>query len=59
MSGCTCVYSPLLYLNPKVFNFLLHSTGTPVQGYTEDLLYDILDLEIFVGSPFVRKIPWT
>ncbi|KAL7640452.1 UNVERIFIED_CONTAM: hypothetical protein RMT77_008727 [Armadillidium vulgare] len=41
------------------YTYKLMVQSTPVQGYTEDLLYDILDLEIFVGNPYIRKIPWT
>ncbi|XP_071526053.1 uncharacterized protein [Panulirus ornatus] len=41
------------------YTYKLMVQGTPAAGQMEELLYDLLDLRIYVSAEYVKKIPWT
>nr|XP_045622560.1 uncharacterized protein LOC123773111 [Procambarus clarkii] len=41
------------------YTYKLMVQGTPLPGQMEDLLYDLLDLRVYVSADYVKKIPWT
>ncbi|KAF2366146.1 hypothetical protein FHG87_003103 [Trinorchestia longiramus] len=42
----------------NTYNYKLMVQSVLVPGYSKERLYDILDLEIFVGPPTLEKTPW-
>nr|XP_053638171.1 uncharacterized protein LOC128692871 [Cherax quadricarinatus] len=41
------------------YTYKLMVQGTPLAGQMEELLYDLLDLRIYVSADYIKKIPWT
>ncbi|KAK8396718.1 hypothetical protein O3P69_005002 [Scylla paramamosain] len=48
------------HLRPgESYTYKLMVQGTSMAGQRQPLLYDLLDLRIYVSSDYVKKIPWT
>ncbi|XP_069991953.1 uncharacterized protein [Penaeus vannamei] len=50
-------YAPLR--TGRTYAYKLMVQGLPHEDHTEGLLYDLLDLKIYVSADYTRKVPWT
>ncbi|XP_042872580.1 uncharacterized protein LOC122253498 [Penaeus japonicus] len=50
-------YAPLR--TGRTYTYKLMVQGLPHDDQSEELLYDLLDLKIYVSSDYARKVPWT